>query len=668
MISTRSNIVLNDEYIEKVFLANIKRIRVEARHAILPPPDVLPSELAEQIRYLDDGTKWYNKNAPHIPGIIDAVASPLVREITIMGSSQCAKTEAIINIIFWFMKNKPCKIMLMFPTDGNVKDFVNTKLKSSIENTREIKRLITRVKEIDNSKGSSVFYKFPGGWLKLITGSAASGTRGISADVTITDDVDQLVIGQQREGDPAERLKKRTTKNKYGYLHINVSTPTILGQSRIDAYYGKSSMAEFWITCPHCNTDITFKSERLSWEKVYEENLFSQNIREDQRKIISQDYRTAAYPCDCCGALINETERLTALENGYWKDRADNEEHKGFFIAEISSTISSFANVAKQIIQMNDHPEKREVLYNTVFGLPYSRGMNGEKQDPEELLGRVEPYIDENRPFVVPNEIYFAVMTQDIQKYRNEVLVLGIGYKMECWVLLYQKIYDDNNDPMKKKTFAKAHKIFKADWRRQNGTSVPILRHWVDSSYLQKAVADYTRGKYRQGVCAIRGRGGLGIPIIPKSFGMIGNDVKRIEIGSNYGKELVFRMLKNNEPGPDYIHFCDTYCDKDFFDGITAEVPVTKHVSLIQYQVYEKHTPGIANEPLDLLYMAIACAIFYPIAWERLKYNTEKCFAEHEKKKELTPGVPANTTEKPEVPAVVKKIIKRGRRIHARRR
>lgn len=628
MFQQCENIILNENVLLKINEENIFRIRHEARHAVLPPPDIAPSEWADKSRYIN-GQKYKCIDAPHTIHIMDWVKDPRVRKISIMGSAQCGKTDLILNIVGYFIDCEPRTIIIMFPTMENAKDFVKTKLDPMINETPSLRRKVRDVKRYGRTeKESAMMKKFPGGWLKIITGNSTAGTRGISARVTIADDIDQLVIGQQKEGDPTYRLEKRTTAYKYNYLHINISTPTLAGSSRIDAMMGLSSAAKYYVTCPYCKGEpFYFETEKLQWEKEYEQSLFDETLPEEKRKVLKHHPETAYYPCPHCAAHITETDRMEILKTAVWIDERTNHEHKGAWINEISSTLSSFRRVAEQIIEMSDHPEKLEVLYNTVFGLTFDPG-KGEGANTDALIQRMinEPkYIEREKPFIVPNEILFGVMATDVQGDHIESMVWGVGMEGEVWILLYQKFHGDILKRGKGSIWDKADQIYFADWRRKDGVKVPILRHFVDTGYKSQVVYNYTRRRERLGIWSIKGKGGYGVSLLPRAFTWQDfGRTKLINLGSNAGKHQIYQMLKVDAEGPNYVHWAHDYCDDEFFKQFEAERPVKKYTGLISYIVYEKPKRSTHNEVVDLMYYCYAAVQHVNPNYKAIKANMDK--------------------------------------------
>ena len=124
--------VVDPRYVDTVLRNNLRLIILEGRELIKPPPDILVSDFADQNIFLPETSvepgRYRTSRAPHSREIMNAVNDPKVRQITIMGSSQIAKTQILMNIIGYFIAYDPCHIMLMEPTDQDARDFSNQKL------------------------------------------------------------------------------------------------------------------------------------------------------------------------------------------------------------------------------------------------------------------------------------------------------------------------------------------------------------------------------------------------------------------------------------------------------------------------------------------------------------------------------------------------------------
>jgi phage terminase large subunit GpA-like protein len=588
--------VYHPEHIKAVLRRNLLAVIIAGRMAVKPPPDIKPSVWVEENIYLPATSaitgRWRNENLPHGVEILDKTIDPEVRQITLIGSSQWGKTALIIAIILYRIALRACAMLLMQPTDSDARDFVRDKLEPMIELTPAVKNKVSKRNNWDQLS-STLKKMFPGGWLRVGTAKSASFKRQRSAGLVITDDIDAIVKGQTREGSPIFLLKSRATTYRDSLI-IVASTPTIENESPVQDEYDNSSMAKFYVVCPDCGEEFYFEPEKLKWEK--ETDMFG--------KIIKQYPETAYYPCESCGTVINEKMRLEMLANGRWiHEHPEIKDHLGYWMPEISSSLSSFAKVARRIIDAGEDPEKQEALFNTVFGKCYKK-LQGEEIDPDALWKRVENYIDLKNPRI-PNEVLYLTCAIDRQHDRLEIMVEGWGLKEETWLCYYGRI---EGDPLHRQVWDAAYKIIKGEWYRKDGVKLKISVTFVDSGDQPDSVYAFTRGKeYSESIWAIKGKGTAFLSITPRKYSVTGKKRNKFLIlGTQQAKTRMFACLAQKNPGPLYKHFPLAYCDEDFFKQYSHEVGVKKYSNGIEYIYWDRPDSSKPNEVIDLSYMNLA--------------------------------------------------------------
>ena len=137
-----------------MYSENVLRLIKAGREAMLPPPEVTVSEWADLNRILPETSvepgKWRTARVPHLKGIMDACNDPLCRQITVQGSSQIGKTEAINNIIGYHIDVAPCAIIVMHPTDQDARDYSQQKLEPMLDDTKCLKAKVSKKKSRDS--------------------------------------------------------------------------------------------------------------------------------------------------------------------------------------------------------------------------------------------------------------------------------------------------------------------------------------------------------------------------------------------------------------------------------------------------------------------------------------------------------------------------------------
>lgn len=641
----RTEIIINDDYVRSRLAGNLQALRMEGRRLLKPVSNITVSDWAEKNLYLPEGSaepgRFSIRRAPHIRGILDCVNDPNVNRITLTGSAQIAKTTVLQAIIGYHIDVDPKHIIMILPTDELAADFSTQKLEPMINATPSLRTKVS--KNGGQKKGNSTLRKkFVGGFLTLKGGNSPNAYRFISAPLTIADDYDGIPLNV-REGDPEAKLTKRST-TYHDALNITSSTPTRAGSSRIWKLYEQSNMMRYHVRCPHCNEMYYLKHERLQWDKDID--AFD--------KVINQYPATARYACDGCGVLLTEGERRDMLDKGVWvADKPFVKKHVGFWINELSSKLSSMEKVAQQIIAASDDQDKLEVLYNTVYGLPFKPNA-GKEIDPIALINNRTNYMDKD-DLKIPNAVLLLTASADVQEgtkekpQRLEVNIWGWGAGEEGW-LICRYIIPGNVVDDYAGTWGKLDAVLERTYYRHDGVPLRIARTAVDSGDNTQSVYDYVRMRFEEGIIAVKGANRYYAPMIAKSFSVVDRgSVNLLLIGTQIVKEEIFARLETvKNAGPKYTHFPEAYCDEEYFRQLTSEHKVTKYVGNTQYQIFEKKHKSMANEALDLFVYAFAIMkSLYP-NWEQLKLGIEH-YKEMNKKTErvvATEQVVADTVKR----------------------
>jgi len=616
-------IEFDQEYLE-VLLKNMNNVFTSGRKVLEPIPNITLGEYAEKYIVLPDTVAdksgpWSNEYAPHVPGILEPLRENKVHEITIMGSSQIAKTSALIIAIGYCIEFQPGPMQIMQPTEQDARDFSKDKLSPVIQSSTSLRKKVKASKKAGND--SSTFrVMFPGGYLLISTSNSPSATRQRSMRRTFADDIDGFPVGTP-EGDVVTRLEKRTTTFS-DYLNWRSSTPTRERESRIHEYYKKSSMGEWHVRCEDCDHEFQFEPENLVWEK--DMDAFGK---------ITQHYpETAFYACPNCGVVINESKRKSMLRAGRWVHKhPERISHQGFFIGEISSVLSSFERVASEIIKAGDDEEKIEALTNTVFGKPYKKSYV-QDLDPLELFDKVEDYIDVDNP-LIPNQILVVGVFTDVQEHWLESLVLGMDEDERIYVLWSQKFEGNlNNDYVWDQ-----HEIFiKQSWKRKDGIELNPSIVFIDTGYRAESVVyPRIRGRHVENIYGIKGSRNYSDPILPRRHSLVDKGRTRLLIlGVNNGKHELFNRLKLPKGSKKSIIFCKAFCDAEFIEQVVSEEAIKKKSGMIEYVVYQKKKKNARNEKLDLLNYGLAGFMYRSPFLKNIKIQIDKIIAERKKKEE----------------------------------
>jgi phage terminase large subunit GpA-like protein len=609
--------------------SNIKELIKVMLRCFEPPERITVTECAEKYRILPtsnrEGGAYRVSRTPFAKEIMDSFNDPNVEEITIMGSAQWAKTTIMENIIAYIIKVQPSNILLVLPTLDFARRFSKTRLEPMIEDSPEIKKLVSKKKSRD-SDNTILSKSFVGGTIAMVGANSPGGLRGFTAPYIFADDIDAIEIGSTKEGDFIARAERAAETYEGIRKFFRASTPSIAGGSRIEKYYNKGTMEEWHIPCPKCEEYQLFEISQLKWE--YETDAFGKRIPNSDKP------ETAVIICKYCSHEINEGERQMIIPKGKWVAKfPDRIYHRSFFFNRFTSPFSSLRNICKAYIEAQGEEEKMQAFTNLYLGLPYKPDTVVELLE-DEILQKVEQYLDPSKPYECPSSVLMLIASADVQDDRIEAQVWGYGMNYECWILNKFKLPGDPRLPkhINGSPWAQLEKVLLNTWKRTDGVELKIVAAGIDSSFLSDEVYAFCRGfEFTRNWWAIKGARNPFAEIIPQKYSVIEEKrSKYLRLGVNLEKQSMFSLLKmprpenyDGEPLPKYIHLDESICDLEFVEQLTSEHGVKRTSGSVEYIVYVKKKSGLRNEALDLMvYNRIMAKIQNP-NWQKLKENID---------------------------------------------
>ena len=192
---------------------------------------------------------------------MDAVNETGVREVVFMTSAQIGKTEILNNILGYFVHQDPSPILFIQPTLEMAEAWSKDRLAPMIRDTDALTELFKDPKS-RNSDNTLLHKKFNGGHLTMAGANSPSSLASRPIRIVLLDEEDRYPTSAGAEGDPGSLAQKRTT-TFWNRLLVSASTPTIEGESKIEARYGLSDQRHFFVPCPACGT-----FQVLRWAQV----------------------------------------------------------------------------------------------------------------------------------------------------------------------------------------------------------------------------------------------------------------------------------------------------------------------------------------------------------------------------------------------------------------
>nr|BDD46851.1 terminase [bacterium] len=535
---------------------------------------------------------------------MDAVNEPGVREIVFMTSAQVGKTEILNNICGYFIHQDPSPILFIQPTLDMAEAWSKDRFAPMIRDTEALRDLIKDPRS-RNSGNTLLHKKFPGGHITMAGANSPSSLASRPIRIVLLDEEDRYPVSAGTEGDPGSLAQKRTT-TFWNRLLVTASTPTIEGESRIDARYKQSDQRKYYVPCPECNKHQTLKWANLKFDKT--------------------DPSTAHYECEHCQAKLTESDKLWMLSRGKWRADEPFDGIIGFHISELYSPWVKWAEMVKSFLKAKRLPETLQTWVNTSLGETWKEESEG--VDPTSLINRKE-----NWGRIAPDGVVVITCGVDVQDDRLEAEVVGWGIGQESWSLQYHIIH---GDPAQEKVWDDLDKVINQKILHDTGIELRVSAACVDTGgHHTQTVYQYCKAREMNRVFAIKGASQIGKPLVSKFSKSNRERVKLFSIGTDTAKQMIYSRLKIHKPGAGYCHFPADYSE-EYFKQLTAERIITKFTNGHPQRVWIK-PKGRRNEVLDCrVYALTALHILNPNI-EMLAQDIEKELLKTGDEKQPTP-------------------------------
>ena len=554
---------------------------------------MLPADAAEPGR-------WKTSRVPYMREVMNSFTDNRIHRIAVKASAQVAKSEVLLNIVGRYAHVDPCTIMLIQPTLEMAQDFSKARLSRMIQDTKALTPLFYGDGKSSKTRDANqtILSKFfTGGRLVLGGANSPAGLASRPIRILLCDEVDRFPASAGDEGDPVDLAAKRTT-TYWNYKIGLFSTPTTEGASRIDIEYLLGTQEEWQHACPNCGEYhvLDYRSMKADFVQRKSEN--------GNRTVI---VNSVVWQCPDCGHEFDELT-IKAAPQKYVAQNPDAIKNgiRSFWLNGFSSPWLTWAEIMREWLEARGNPQREAVVMNTRFGKSYQ--LRGEYDDENIFLERRENYSGE-----IPDGVLLLTAAVDVQANRLEYEIAGWADDYERWGILRGIV---RGEPNQITTWQELDDVLDRVFYFANGTPQKVARTFIDSGYSTKTVYEYCRANMRRGRFAIKGRAGMGLPLIcnysyPKHSGVL-----LTTLGVDNGKQEIMSNLGIFDPKvAGYMHFPldDEFLgkrgyDQIYFKGLISEHKVTRKSGGMLYQVWEPIDTTTRNEPLDLAVYNLACA------------------------------------------------------------
>ncbi len=569
----------------------------------MPEPELRLDEWSEANVVLPKGSPFPGNyrlsHTPYARRILQALSPGHPASVVVaMVASQMLKTQSFICAALGWIDRAPGNILALEPSDKLAKR-LSSRVSKAIAACDAVRDKVAKPRSRDN-RNTIDCKEFDGGEMHIVTSGSANNLAEMSARYLFGDEVDRMLV-IPNEGHPVDLSLARLTQFRGISKAYLVSTPLVLGFSKIHQLYQLGTRESYHVPCPHCG---------------HLHALTRDNFRYDYDPELRRVNR-AWFVCPDCGAEIEEHHKATMLpELGYggqarWvaESQGDGETisvHLPAYYAPLGTI--TWGDLALQLARAIERekigdPEGMRSYVNTREGLPYDG--TDKSTTAEKLMARAEPYAART----IPDEALVLTMFADVQRTWLEVTIEAWGPGMQHWVLDHTRLWGSPSVSPETpgSVWHQLTELRNTPLQHERGLLIPISAFGVDSGDGEHAqdVYNYAYLTEHLGCLATKGASARNRPIIAGTPTKVDVDwngrrqaegVKLWQLGTDTAKDHLFnRMLLAEGPGAMRFH---RGLGLEFFQQLLVERPQVSWRKGRAVREYIKPN-GARNEVLD---------------------------------------------------------------------
>lgn len=288
--------------------------------------DRSPSEWAEEHRYLPASVTpmpgYYSYAVvPYLREIVDCLdVRSSVREVTVIKGAQVGATVGVLeNAIGYLIAQVRTAPAMMLTADA---ELAKLRMDGYIVPMIQQSGLADQIKSTDEiskrkeGKTDAKISWLGGGSLLPFGAVNANKLRSFSIRYLLEDEIDGYPERVGKDGDPIALAEARTHAYHQTRKVLRLSTPTIKGQSRVEAAYLRGDQRRYLVPCKACGHEQALRfaghtSEGVTWGLVWETDS-------DGRVRAG----TVRYLCERCQAPHVNADKASMLAAGRWEPTA----------------------------------------------------------------------------------------------------------------------------------------------------------------------------------------------------------------------------------------------------------------------------------------------------------------------------------------------------------
>lgn len=484
-----------------------------------------PSQWAEKRRYLPaqitplPGMYRFDV-APYLREILDCLGefSP-VREVSVKKGVQLGCTVGILeNAIGYYIEQVANAPVMLVTADADLAQLRMESYITPMLHYSELTHLIKSADETNNRKRGKTDKKIEwegGGFLVPFGAQNANKLRSLSIRVLLCDEVDGWPMTVGKDGDPVRLVRARTAAYEARRKILDLSTPSIRGQSKIDELFQRGDQRRFFVRCLGCDLE-----QVLRWEgtDAATGKRFGMVWETAGDRLVPGSVR---YLCPRCQHPHTDDDKAKLFASGEWRPTAvpTAPDIRSYHLSALYSPpgMQTWEHSVRMWLEAWDTEhsrprdlERMQVFYNNVLGEPFE--LRGERV-------RFEMVSEHRRHFYRYGEIKNAALEPicggpvgvvtcavDVHGDCLKVAVIGWCRERRAVLLDYQTLLGTPERVDDAPTWGELRRLVEQhEYTADDGKRYRIRLTLIDSGFLTDQVYTFC-GDYDRGVHPVKGQ------------------------------------------------------------------------------------------------------------------------------------------------------------------
>jgi phage terminase large subunit GpA-like protein len=539
-----------------------------------PRPRITGLEYAEQYGYVTGGAesrgKWHTR--PYQRDWFLAVTDPMVECLVCQKPARVGWSEFVkIGFVQFFCHWRPSKIMLVQPTDDEVKKYSREDIDplfDPVDGAPCLRGLLSNRKSKTTHANTYNFKQLSNGALIDIRNAATpKSMRRVERGVIGIEE--PAAFDKIKEGDAIDLILKRAGTINNPFFTIG-GTP-VEPNDYMDQSFKKGDQQYRYYPCPHCRT-----YQQLAWDRFIKEGPDAGKV-----ECIGCDqlieYRHLRRMDDeagwACPLGLDRSRQILRDGMPVWRSQQVGVGASYHRDAAWTEIVQRYANALAQLKMGN--PDPMQTFHNTDLGVPWedsitskltAEGLSLRRQD----TGAGNGYL----AGTVPNGVLMVTAGADVQgggETEDQRLVVsfwGWGHGEEAWHLGHFEI---DGDPQQAATLDQLDELAAHQWVREDGRVLRMALGGIDDGGLSThEVRNWCRtrastwapmkGNGRSKAKELVSRGTM-VDINWRGQ-LIKRGVKIYIVDYDESVTLLRNRLRVEQPGPRYLHFGEAASDQ----------------------------------------------------------------------------------------------------------